>query len=108
MHKGHHHSYLFEWFKINFFKANSSKYHLSLSCSEPYTVVIDGCSIESSIEGVLLGITINRNLRFDDHDNNLFRKACKKVNPLSRLAPFLNERVQKKKKKYENFQRMSV
>ena len=91
MHEGHHHSYLFEWFKINFFKANSSKYHLSLSCSEPYTVVIDGCSIESSIEEVLLGIIIiNRNLRFDDHDNNLLRKACKKVNSLSRLAPFVN------------------
>ena len=37
---------------------------------------------------MLLGITIDRNLRFDDHDINLCKKACKKI--LSRLAPFMN------------------
>ena len=70
-------------------KANSSKNHL-LSCSEPSAVVIDGCSIESNIKKVLLGITIDKNLKLDDHVNNLCKKACRKLNALSRIAPYMN------------------
>ena len=78
---------LFKWFNINFMKANSGKSYLLLICGEPSAVVIDGFTTDSNIKEVLLGITIDKNLKFDDHVNNLCKKACQKVNALSRIAP---------------------
>ena len=57
-------------------KANNGKSHLLALCREPSTMSIDGWFIESNIREVLLGLTIDRNLRFDD--------------ALSRLAFFMN------------------
>ena len=71
-------------------KGASGKSHLLICCSEPFTVVIDGTSIESNIKEVLLGITIDRNLKFYDHVNNFCKKACHKLNVVSCLAPFMN------------------
>ena len=67
---------LFPWFNNNFMKANIDKSHILLSCSEPSTALIDGSSIESNMKEVLLGITIDRDLKFDEHVNNLCKKAC--------------------------------
>ena len=78
------------WFNNNFMKANSDKSHILLSCSEPSTALIDGSSIESNTKEILLGITIDRDLKFDEHVNNLCKKACQKLNALVRLAPFMN------------------
>ena len=71
-------------------KANSDKSHILLSCSEPSTALIDGSSIESNTKEILLGITIDRDLIFDEHVNNLCKKAFQKLNALVRLAPFMN------------------
>ena len=76
-------------------KANSDKSHILLSCSEPSTVLIDGSFIESNTKEILLGITIDRDLKFDEHVNNLCKKACQKLNALARLAPFM--KVDKKR-----------
>ena len=81
---------LFKWFKNNFMKANSDKSHLLLSCNEPSTLVIDGSSIETNTKEVLLGITIDKDLKFDDHVNSLCKKACQKLNALARLPPYMN------------------
>ena len=81
---------LFKWFKNNFMKANSDKSHLLLSCNEPSTLVIDGSSIETNTKEVLLGITIDKDLKFNDHVNSLCKKACQKLNPLARLALHMN------------------
>ena len=81
---------LFKWFENNFMKANSDKSHLLLSCKQPSTVTIDDTFIESNVKEVLLGIIIDRDLKFDDHVNNLCKKACQKLNALSCLAPFMN------------------
>ena len=54
------------------------KSNLLLSCSEPSTVVIDGCPIKLNIKEVLLIIIINKKLKFDDHGNNICKKACQK------------------------------
>ena len=50
-------------------KANSDKSHLIMSCAEATTAVIDGLPIDSSKTEVLLGITIDHELNFDDHVN---------------------------------------
>ena len=86
---------LFTWFNNNFMKANSDKSHILLSCNEPFTALINGFFIESNTKEILLGITIDRDLKFDEHVNNLCKKACQKLHALVRLAPFMN--VEKKR-----------
>ena len=86
---------LFKWFSNNFMKANSDKSHLLMSCNGISTPLIDGFSIDSSIKEVLLGITIDKELKFDDHVNKLCKKACQKRNALARIAPFMN--IEKKR-----------
>ena len=70
---------LFTWFNNNFMKANSDKSHILLSCSEPSTALIDGSSIESKTKEILLGITIDRDLKLDEHVNNLCKKSMSKT-----------------------------
>ena len=71
-------------------KANSDKCHLLLSCSEPSTALLGGSSVESSTEEILLGIAVDRDLKFDDHIKNLCKKAYEKLSVLACLAPFMN------------------
>ena len=61
-----------------------------LRCSEPSTILIDGSSTESNTKEILLAITIDRDLEFDEDVNNLCKKACQKLNALVSLAPFMN------------------
>ena len=71
-------------------KVNSDKSHLLMSCVEATTAIIDGLPIDSSKTEVLLGITINHELKFDSHVNNLCEKASLKLNTLARSLPFIN------------------
>ena len=71
-------------------KANSDKSHLIMRCAEATTVMMDGLPIDSSKIEVLLGITINRELKFDNHIDNLCKKASLKLNALARIAPIMN------------------
>ena len=61
-----------------------------MSCNEPSTLVIDGSSIGTNTKEVLLGITIDKDLTFNDHVNSLCKKACQKLNALARPAPYMN------------------
>ena len=45
-----------------------------MSCAEATTAMIDGLPIDSSKTEVLLGITIDHELKFDDHVNRLCKK----------------------------------
>ena len=71
-------------------KANIDKTHLIMSCAEATTAMIDGLPIDSSKTEVLLGITIDHELKFDDYVNRLCKKASLKLNALARTAPFMN------------------
>ena len=71
-------------------KANSDKSHLTMSCAEVTTAMNDGLPIDSSKTEVLLGITIDHELKFDDHVNHLCKKASLKLNALARIVPFMN------------------
>ena len=83
-------SLLFGWFNNNFIKANSDKSHLIMSCTEATTAVIEGLPTDSSKTEVLLGITIDHELKFDDHVNYLCKKASLQLNALARIARFMN------------------
>ena len=56
-----------------------------MSCVEATTAVIDGLPIDSSKTEVLLGITIDHELKFDDHANRLCKKAYAKKQNLMHL-----------------------
>ena len=54
--------------------ANSDKSHLIMSCIEATTAVIHGLPTDSSKTDVFLGITIDHELKFDDHVNTYAKK----------------------------------
>ena len=83
-------SLLFEWFNNNFMKAISDKSNLIMSCAEATTAMSDGLPIDSSKAEGLLGITIDNELKFDDHVNHLSKKASLKLNAPARIAPSMN------------------
>ena len=39
---------------------------------------------------MLLGITVDQNLKFDDHVNGLCKKVCQKLNALASFVPYIN------------------
>ena len=71
-------------------KSNSDKSHLIMSCAETTTAMIDVLPIDSSKTEVLLGITIDHELKFDHHVNYLCKKANLKLNALARITRFMN------------------
>ena len=92
---------LFKWFNSNFMKANNDKSHLLMSCKEPSSAIIEDSYVKSSQKELLLGVTIDNELKFDDHMNYLCKKAGQKLNALARIAPFLD--TNKKRDYNESF-----
>ena len=83
-------SVLFTWLRNNYMKANTHKSHLLLSGNIDLNANIDGNVIESEDSQVLLGITIDSNLSFNTHINNLCKKASAKLNALARISGYMN------------------
>ena len=81
---------LFKWLNNNYMKVNTSKSHLLLSGNSRATATIDNSYNESKDEKVLLGITIDSNLTFENHIINICKKANQKLNALGRIAPYMN------------------
>ena len=85
-------SVLFTWLRNNYMKANTDKSLLLLSGNIDLNANIDGNVIESENSQVLLGITIDSNLSFNTHINNLCKKASAKLNALARISGYMNLR----------------
>ena len=83
-------SVLFTWLRNNYMKANTDKSHLLLSGNIDLNANIDGNVIESEDSQILLGITIDSNLSFNTHINNLCKKASAKLNALARISGYMN------------------
>ena len=81
---------LFECLNNNYMKVNTGKSHLLLSGNSRATATIDNSYIESEDEQVLLGITIDSNLTFENHINSICKKTSQKLNALTRIAPDMN------------------
>ena len=71
-------------------KVNTGKIHLLVSGNVRATAMIDNSYIESEKEQVLIGKTIDFNLTFESHINNISKKAIQKLNALARVAPYTN------------------
>ena len=77
-----------DWFKNNYMKLNESKCHL-LVCGNKEEVIIakiGHASVIETHEVKLLGITIDRELKFKNHMQSIYSKAGKKLNALARLV----------------------
>ena len=64
-------------------KVNTGKSYLLLSSNSRATATIDNSYTED--EQVLLGVTIDSNLTFENHINSICKKANQKLNALTRI-----------------------
>ena len=72
---------------------NTGKSHLLGNSTA--TAMIDNSYIESEDEQVVLGITIDSNLTFENHINSICKKASQKLNEFARITPYLS--IQKRR-----------
>ena len=71
-------------------KVNTGKSHPLVSGNVWATAKTDNNYMEPEKEQVLLGITIGSNLTFENHINNICKRASKKLNALARVSPYVN------------------
>ena len=86
----HSSSILFKSLYDNYMKVNNGKSYLLVSGNVRATAKIDSNYIESEKGQVSLGITIDSNLTFENHINNICKRASQKLNALARVAPYTN------------------
>ena len=71
-------------------KVNAEKCHLLLSLNNDLNANIGETIIKCSNDEKLLGVTIDNNLSFVKHINNMCDKASQKLNPLARISYYMN------------------
>ena len=77
---------LFRWFKSNHLKANPGKSPILLSTNKLEIVSIYGNPLAASSDEKLLGVTIDSELKFENHIKELCLKVSKKINALCRIS----------------------
>ena len=83
---------LLQWLQNNAFKANLDKSHLLLNSTDTsLSAVIDGHVINNKNLVKLLGISIDNELKFNEHVSKLCKKASQKLHALSRVSPYMSE-----------------
>ena len=70
-------------------KINSWKSHKLFSGNDNVSANIDNHTIISENKNELLGKTFDSKVSFEDHINNLWKKASQKLNTLARIAPYM-------------------
>ena len=81
---------LFSWFQDYYKKMNPEKFHLLLSNTKDLKINVWDESISNSRKEKLLGVTIDSKLSFEEHVEDLCKKASQKINALARLATYMN------------------
>ena len=81
---------LSKWFSDNMMKANKDKCHLIVSSNEHVSMKLDNIEIENSNCERLLGVKIDSKLNFKEHLDGIIKKASRKINALSCIAPYMN------------------
>ena len=81
---------LFRWFKSNHLGANPRKSHILLSSKKPEIDSVDGISLAASSHKKLLAVTIDLELRLENHITELCLKVSKTINALCRISSFVS------------------
>ena len=76
-------------------KVNTNKSHPLVCGNLRATAKIDNNYIESEEEQMLLVVTIDSKLTFENHISNICKRASQKLNSLARVAPYMD--VQKRR-----------
>ena len=81
-----------EWFESNYMKLNEDKSHLLVSGHkhEAIFVMIGPSQVWESYEQKILGIMMDKNLKFENYILSQCKKAGQKLAALSRICQFLN------------------
>ena len=82
-------------------KVNTDKSHILLFGNTQLISNIDNNLITSEKEQMLLGITIDSNLSFEEHIKNMCKKASPKLNALARIAGYMD--IQKRRTIMKSF-----
>ena len=70
-------------------KANHDKCHLLLSTQECFNIQIANFTIKSFKAKILLGINLDKNVKFDIHIDSICQKANRKLDALARIANYM-------------------
>ena len=82
---------LFQWLANNVVKANPEKSHLLLSKKQNNLyAVINSHEITNSNSEILLGITFDNELNFNEHVSNLCKQASNKLHALARASHYMS------------------
>ena len=78
------------WFEMNYIKLNTDKCHLLISGNknEQMWAKLDRDIVWESSDVKLLGITLDNNLKFNEHVSNNCSKANRKLSALTRVVKF--------------------
>ena len=71
-------------------KANPGKYDLLLSTKSHEVASIDGIQITSSTSEILLSITIDSELNFENHLSAICNKVSRNINALGWIANYMS------------------
>ena len=83
------------WFRVNHMAANPGKFQvIFLWMREQPKLILESndTTILLTDKVKLLGVTIDSQLKFDDHMKALCQIANRKVNAFSRVAPYVNQK----------------
>ena len=81
---------LLEWFNFNEMKSNTDKCHLIIVNNQDKSIKIGKDVITSETRVKLLGVTIDNKLNFNEHVDNICKKASNKLHALARIAKYLS------------------
>lgn len=99
----HHCDLAINWFDCNFMKLNTDKCHLLVSGHkyEKTWIRVGKDKIWEERNVKLLGVTIDNELKFDQHISDICRKANRKLSALLRMSKFLQ--FEKRRTLYKAF-----
>ena len=81
-----------DWFKFNSLKVNPDKFQfivLGANKNKSFSINVRGINIPSKNEVILLGITIDHELKFNKHIEDLCKRASFKLHALRRIRKYL-------------------
>ena len=77
---------VFDWCRNNHMKANPGKYHVILSSNTQREIRFVNTSVASSLTEKLLGITLDSELKSEEHFNKICNTVYKKLHALHRIG----------------------
>ena len=83
-------SVILNWFCTNEMKSNEDKCHLLIANQDNISVTLGNEVVEVSNTVDLLGITIDKNLKFCEHITSLCKKGNQKLHALACISKYLS------------------